>query len=92
MEILYVEQNRWLLDCWFAKKLFTDHVFLANSVKVETNHKTLLTKGTEGLCGRVRGEIVMPRSQGLQSRDSPLRLFIFLLIQAIKLRNSTRIT
>ena len=32
--------------------------------------------------------IVMPRSQNLQSRDLPIRLFIFILIQFIKLRSS----
>ena len=65
LEVLYVLQNRRLLDCWFARRLSTDHAFLANGVRVEKNLKALLMKVTENLGGGAGGEILSSINENL---------------------------
>ena len=58
LEVLHVLQNHWLLDCWFARRLFTNYAFLAGDIKVEKNLKPLLMKATKSILGEVEREIL----------------------------------
>ena len=65
LEVLRILWNRWLLDCWFVRRLSTDHAFLASGVKVERNLKALLMKATESLGGGAGGEILSSINESL---------------------------
>ena len=60
LKVLYVLQNRRLLDCWCTKRLSTNHAFLTNGVRVEKNLKVLWVRATESLGNRARRKIPSP--------------------------------
>ena len=65
LEVLHVLRNPQSLDCRFARRLSTDHAFLARDVRVEKNLKVLLMKATENLGGGAGGEILSSINESL---------------------------